>query len=153
MIKNIDLRAALDDPNLLGGSMPGDTFLPMRTLLIAAMGEELIDAERVVFQQVTGSIREPLRHVDELVIVKGRRSGGSLAMGKVIIPYLAGLCRWPSLTGGERGILLVLAQDQKTADQIREFLKQARAALASGDVDGARTLAAKAKALLDVLTE
>jgi len=125
MIKNIDLRAALDDPNLLGGSMPGDTFLPMRTLLIAAMGEELIDAERVVFQQVTGRIREPLRHVDELVIVKGRRSGGSLAMGKVIIPYLAGLCRWPSLTGGERGILLVLAQDQKTADQILDYAEDA----------------------------
>jgi len=125
MIKNIDLRAALDDPNLLGGSMPGDTFLPMRTLLIAAMGEELIDAERVVFQQGTGRIREPLRHVDELVIVKGRRSGGSLAMGKVIIPYLAGLCRWPSLTGGERGILLVPAQDQKPADQILDYAEDA----------------------------
>lgn len=39
-------------------------------------------------------------------------------------------------------------QDQKTAAQIREFLKQARTALASGDVDGAETLAAKAKVLL-----
>jgi hypothetical protein len=41
---------------------------------------------------------------------------------------------------------------QKTADQIREFLKQARAALLSGDVDGAHTLAAKAKVLLAELT-
>ncbi len=41
--------------------------------------------------------------------------------------------------------------EQKTAAQIREFLKQARAALASGDVDGARTLAAKAKVLLSEL--
>lgn len=40
------------------------------------------------------------------------------------------------------------APEQKTADQIREFLKQARAALTSGDVDGAHTLAAKAKVLL-----
>jgi hypothetical protein len=39
-------------------------------------------------------------------------------------------------------------QDQKTAAHIREFLKQAKAALASGDVDGASTLAAKAKVLL-----
>jgi hypothetical protein len=44
------------------------------------------------------------------------------------------------------------ALDQKTADQIREFLKQARAALTSGDVDGAHTLAAKAKVLLAELT-
>lgn len=39
-------------------------------------------------------------------------------------------------------------QEQKTAAQIREFLKQARAALASGDVDGANTLALKAQVLL-----
>ena len=42
-------------------------------------------------------------------------------------------------------------QEQKTAAQIREFLKQAREALTAGDVDGARTLAAKAKAVLDEL--
>lgn len=38
--------------------------------------------------------------------------------------------------------------EQKTADHIREFLKQARQALTSGDVDGAHNLAAKAKVLL-----
>lgn len=42
-------------------------------------------------------------------------------------------------------------QEQKTAAQIREFLKQARAALASGDVDGAHTLARKAEVLLGEL--
>ncbi|HEV2484560.1 MAG TPA: hypothetical protein VGT08_03420 [Terracidiphilus sp.] len=42
-------------------------------------------------------------------------------------------------------------QEQKTAAHIREFLKQAKAALASGDVDGASTLAAKAKVLLSEL--
>ena len=43
--------------------------------------------------------------------------------------------------------------DQKTAGQIREFLKQAKAALASGDVDGAHTLTEKAKALLAELAK
>jgi hypothetical protein len=43
-------------------------------------------------------------------------------------------------------------QEQKTATQIREFLRQARAALNSGDVDGAHTLAAKAKVLLGELS-
>lgn len=42
-------------------------------------------------------------------------------------------------------------QEQKTAAQIREYLKQARLALGSGDVDGASTLAAKAKVLLGEL--
>jgi hypothetical protein len=42
--------------------------------------------------------------------------------------------------------------ETKTAAQIREFLKQARQALTSGDVDGALTLAKKAKVLLAELS-
>lgn len=45
------------------------------------------------------------------------------------------------------------ASQKKTADHIREFLKQAQQALASGDIDGAHTLAAKAKVLLNELTK
>jgi hypothetical protein len=44
-------------------------------------------------------------------------------------------------------------QEQKTATQIREYLRQAREALLSNDVDGASTLAAKAKVLLHELSE
>jgi hypothetical protein len=43
-------------------------------------------------------------------------------------------------------------QEQKTSAQIREFLKQAKTALTTGDVDGAHTLAQKAKVLLAELT-
>ena len=42
--------------------------------------------------------------------------------------------------------------EQKTVAHIREFLKQARTALSSGDVDGAHTLAVKARILLGELT-
>jgi hypothetical protein len=108
--------------------MPGPTFLPMRSILLASMGEALTDEERVVFTQLTGRLREPLRRVDETIIVKGRRAGGSLAMGKVVIPFLAGLCRWPMLAGGERGVLLVLAQDQRTADQVLDYAESSFAA-------------------------
>ena len=43
--------------------------------------------------------------------------------------------------------------EQKIAAQIRDFLKQARVALTSGDVDGAHTLASKAGVLLKELTQ
>lgn len=43
-------------------------------------------------------------------------------------------------------------QEKKTADHIREFIKEAKAALTSGDVDGAHTLADKAHVLLNELT-
>jgi outer membrane biosynthesis protein TonB len=44
-------------------------------------------------------------------------------------------------------------QEQKTVAQIREFLKQARTALTSGDVDGAHTLALKAKVLFGEISQ
>ena len=59
-----------------------------------------------------------------------------------------------SIEKGLNGITRMLNDsEQKTADHIREFLKQAREALSTGDVDGAHTLAAKARILLNELTE
>jgi len=43
--------------------------------------------------------------------------------------------------------------EQKTAAQIRSYLKQASEALNTGDVDGAHILVVKAKLLLDELTQ
>jgi hypothetical protein len=60
-----------------------------------------------------------------------------------------------SLASTERGLNGITRtlndQELKTSAQIREFLKQARAALATSDVDGANTLALKAKVLLTEL--
>jgi hypothetical protein len=44
-------------------------------------------------------------------------------------------------------------QELKTSAQIREYLKQAHAALESNDLEGAKTLAIKAKLLLGELTQ
>lgn len=51
---------------------------------------------------------------------------------------------------GLRGVMShkLSSQDQRTVEHIQEFLKQAKKALAVGDLDGANTLAAKAKVLL-----
>ena len=65
------LRRALADPKLLGSVLSGDSWQAWRTLLIAAMGEELIDAERPIFTRLTGREREPLLRVSELTAVVG----------------------------------------------------------------------------------
>lgn len=61
------------------------------------------------------------------------------------------------IVGTERGLnglnRSLSDPEQKTAAQIREYIKQAREALLSGDVDGAHTLAAKAKVLLSELSQ
>jgi hypothetical protein len=60
-----------------------------------------------------------------------------------------------SIEATERGLngigRTLNGQEQVTAAQIRSFLKQAREAMAASDVDGAHTLAAKAKVLLGEL--
>jgi hypothetical protein len=59
-----------------------------------------------------------------------------------------------SIEHGLNGVTRELSdQEQKTAAQIREFLKQAREALTSGDVEGAQTLTLKAKVLLGELSQ
>ena len=61
-----------------------------------------------------------------------------------------------SITDTERGLKNIgrplSGEEQKTAVQIRQYIKQARKALNTGDVEGASTLAAKAKALLSELS-
>jgi hypothetical protein len=61
-----------------------------------------------------------------------------------------------SMTETENGLRQITRtlndQEQKTAAQIKEFLKQAQSALDSGDTDGAGTLATKAKVLLSELS-
>jgi hypothetical protein len=122
VIPRISLRQALADPALLGGVLEGESWKPWRTLLIGAMGEDLTQDERPVFKKFTGRDREPGRRVEEFVGIKGRRAGGSYAGGKVVIPYLAGLCEHPSLVRGERGVLLCVAADQRQADVISTML-------------------------------
>ena len=62
-----------------------------------------------------------------------------------------------SIAATERGInglnRNLSGPEQKTAAQVREYIKQAREALGSGDVIGANTLAAKAKVLLGELSQ
>ena len=107
------LRAALDDPRLLGEALPGDSWKPWRTILIAAMGEELTDEERGIFTKLTGREREPLVRVEELVGCIGRRGGKSKAMA-TLAAYLAGLCEH-KLVRGEAGVVLLIAPDQRQA--------------------------------------
>src|SRR5258705_10487839 len=102
------MRAALEDPKLLGNMLAGDSWKAWRTLLIAAMGEPLTAAERELFTQLTGREREPLQRVDELVCVVGRRGGKSRSMS-TLAAYFASLVDHSSvLVPGEVGTVLLV---------------------------------------------
>jgi hypothetical protein len=108
---SVPLRQALADPQLLGGVLAGTSWQTWRTLLIAAMGEALTDAERATFKQLTRREREPLARVEELIGVVGRRGGKSRAMA-LLACYIAGLCKH-DLVAGENGVLLCIAPDSR----------------------------------------
>lgn len=105
----VAMREALADPNLLGAAIEGDSWLPWRTLLIAAMGERLTDEERAVFTNLTGRDVEPLEQVEELWGIVGRRGGKTRAAG-TLAAYVGGLCDHAEyLAPGERGVIPILA--------------------------------------------
>ena len=110
------MRAVLTDVNLLGKLMAGASWTSWRVLLIAAMGEGLTPAERVVFKRLTGRDREPVERCEELLAIVGRRGGKSFAMA-VLIVYLAAFVSYGHvLTVGERPVVLCLSP---TAQQSR----------------------------------
>jgi hypothetical protein len=117
---SLPFRKALADPGLLGHTLKGPSWAPWRTLLVAAMGEPLDEVERAVFTTLTGREQEPLQRVEEFVGVIGRRGGKSRAIS-VLATYIAGLCTHPNLVSGERGVLLVIAPDQRQADIVLDY--------------------------------
>jgi hypothetical protein len=93
MRPRVTLRQALDDPSLLGASLAGPSRHPWRSLLLAAMGEELKPDELTIFRKFTGRTTAPLRRIDEFWCAIGRRGGKSRAMAALAV-YLAGLCEY-----------------------------------------------------------
>ena len=117
-------RRAFDDKNLLAHVMAGDSWKSHRILQIAAMGEKLTDDERIIFEKFTGRAREPGQRVATLCVVGGRRTGKTILMSS-IASYLATLVDYSDvLARAEIGVLLVLAQDQRNATSILNFVEE-----------------------------
>ena len=102
--------------------LSGETWTAWRTLLIASMGEELTEAERAVFISITGREREPLRRVDELWVIAGRRAGKTRAAA-VAAAYIGALCDHSGyLAAGERAVLPVISASTWQAQKAFGFL-------------------------------
>lgn len=118
----VTMREALRDPELLGNALPGTSWRAWRVLLIAAMGEPLDRDERATFRELTQLNDEPGERVDELVVVAGRRGGKSRAIS-VLAAYVAALCdHRDHLVHGERGVVVVIAADQRQASVVFEYI-------------------------------
>jgi hypothetical protein len=116
------MRAALDDPDLFGTILAGDSWRAWRILLIAIMGEPLTAEERSLFEALTGRAAEPAERVEEFWAVIGRRGGKSRAIA-VLGAYVAGLCGWEHiLAPGERASLPIMSASTWQAGKIKQYL-------------------------------
>jgi hypothetical protein len=105
----VTMREALADPDLFGSILDGESWTAWRVLLVAVMGEPLMDDERAVFVSLTGRENGPPSRVDEAWLIMGRRSGKTRSAA-VLASYIAGLCdHADKLAPGERGVLPIMS--------------------------------------------
>jgi hypothetical protein len=111
----ISMRAALEDPEIMGNAFAGDSWLPWRAIAIAAHGEELSTKERTIFTELTGRPREPMERCEELIAIKGRRGGWTSMMG-AMLTYNSCLVDYSDSLGlGETALALCLAPNARQA--------------------------------------
>src|SRR5215467_12054421 len=115
VVPKTTLRTAVENPQLLGGAIPGDSWHGWRSLLLAAMGESLGPDELETYRRLTERERPPAERVSELVAVVGRRGGKSRAIATLLC-YLACLVDYKArLATGETGVALCIAPSQEQA--------------------------------------
>ncbi len=111
----ISIREALSLDSVLGRALPGPSWQAWRIVLMSAMGETLSPEELAVFGKLTGRTDSPSRPVEEMAAIVGRRGGKSRALSTMAV-FIAALCdHSAALSSGERGIVLLLAPNQKQA--------------------------------------
>lgn len=110
----ITIDQALTDSNLLGAAL-GDagSWQLWRSVLRAAFGLPLDNADLERFHSVAGDRRPPEQRVDELWAVLGRRSGKTRVAAAVSV-FIATLCEH-RLAAGEVGYVLLLAASRSQA--------------------------------------
>jgi len=121
VVPKTTLRTALENSQLLGDAIPGDTWHGWRSLLLAAMGEALRPDELETYRRLTERERPPAERVSELVAVVGRRGGKSRAIATLLC-YLACLVDYRArLASGETGVALCIAPSQEQAKIVLDY--------------------------------
>src|SRR5262249_36541237 len=84
VVPKTTLRTALENPLLLGGATPGDSWHGWRSLLLAALGEVLTPDELETYRRLTERQEPPQEGGSELVCGGGRRGGQARAIRKLL---------------------------------------------------------------------
>lgn len=108
---------AMNDPELMGKSFSGPSWDTWRAVLSAAFAMQLTDAQAETFRKVSGGRERPLKRVNELWAIAGRRSAKTHIASAVTV-YLATIGSAHQLTRlapGERAVVALIATDRQQA--------------------------------------
>ena len=118
----VSLRRAFEDKHLLAPVMSGESREPMRAVLLASQGEELTESELTHFRKLTERESPPTERVAEGHIFAGRRSGKSSGCASLAV-YASALCDYSDhLSPGERGVVLLIAENQIQAGVLLNYI-------------------------------
>lgn len=120
----MNIVEAISDKNLFGGIFKDLTTWRMWVICLKAIFALPLDEEELaLFRQCTGRERPPQKPFKEVYLVVGRRGGKSFIVA-LIACYLAlfkDYCQ--HLAPGERGVLMILANDRKQSGIILKYIK------------------------------
>src|SRR5215470_1721435 len=112
-MRSFTIDRALSDRRLLGAALDSDlaSWQTWLAVLRSAFGLPLSDLELETFRKVAGDRAPPSQRVRELWCVIGRRAGKS-RMAAALAVFFALFVKH-KLSGGERGMVLVLAMSME----------------------------------------
>jgi hypothetical protein len=134
--RTIDIIGAIRDPNIIGDVLSPAQEAALRTLY----GLEIPKDQEQLVRRCTGHPpRKPCEH-REAAFICGRRSGKSDKVAANVALYEA-FFRQHKLSPGERGVVLLLAQNMRQAQVVRGYIegKITKSPILSQHVEGART--------------
>jgi hypothetical protein len=100
-----------------------ETWKAWFVLLRAVFGLPLDEEQLALFRQHTGRSLPALGGYFDVSLIVGRRGGKSLVLA-LIGTFLAALCDWSQyLTGGERGVVMILAADRRQAAVALKYVR------------------------------
>jgi len=136
MARTIDIVAAVQDPNILGDVLSPTQEAALRTLYGLPIPRE----QESLVRRCTGHPPRTPREHREAAFVCGRRSGKSDKICANVSIYEA-FFRKHVLSAGERGVVLLLAQNMRQAQVVRGYIegKVTRSPILSRHVEAIRS--------------
>ena len=120
---SVTIIDAIADRKLFAPWFRNNTWQPWLAFLSALFALPMTPEQLAVYQQCTGRTAPPTIAVAEAWLVCGRRAGKSFMLALVAV-YLACFRDYRShLARGERGMIIIIAQDRKQARVIFSFIR------------------------------